>query len=120
MNFSNELIEEFKKKKGLKTDSEVAELLPEMNKGNLSKIRKGTENRHLNEIQALYIANECSLNAQWVLVQLAEETAKSEQAKKVWGNLAKKISRSVTAAALALIVIFSGLDSKQPDSAVFA
>ena len=119
MNFSNELIEELKKCKGIKTDAEVAEMLPHMNKGNLSKIKKG-DGRNLTEEQALFIANECNLNAQWVLVQLAEETAKSEQAKKVWSNLAKKISRSATAAALALMVIFSGLESKAGSDPVLA
>ncbi len=120
MNFSNELIDEFKKAKGIKTDAEVAETLPEMHKGNLSKIRKGTENRHLNEVQALYIAHECNLSVDWVLVQLAEESAKSEEAKNAWHNLAKKLSKSVTAAILALIVVFGGLDSKQADSPAFA
>lgn len=119
MNFSNELIEEFKKAKGLKTDSEVAELLPEMNKGNLSKIRKGTENRHLNEVQALFIANECNLNPEWVLVSLAEEVSRSDEAKKVWHQFAKKLNKSVSAAILALIVVFGGLDANSEKDAVF-
>lgn len=89
-----------------------------MNSGNLSKIRKGIEGRNLNEEQALFIAHECNLNPEWVLVQLAESTAKSEEAKKAWHNIAKKISKSVTAAALALIVIFSGLDTKHEPSAL--
>lgn len=117
MNFSNELIDELKKAKGIKTDAEVAELLPEMNKGNLSKIRKGTENRHLNEVQALFIANECDLNPEWVLVHLAEEVAKSEQAKEIWHNLAKKIKKSVSAAILALIVVFGGLNQNSEHNA---
>ena len=118
MNFSAELIEEFKKANGLNSDAATAEMLPAMSKGRLSEVKSGK--RHLTEEQALFIAQECKINTQWVLVQLAEETAKTDLAKQTWANLAKKISRSVTAAALALIVIFSGLDSKQPDSAVFA
>jgi hypothetical protein len=119
MNFSNALIDELKKAKGLKTDTEVAELLPEMNKGNLSKIRKGTENRHLNETQAMFIAKECGINPEWVLVQLAEECAKSELAKKAWANIAKKISRSASAAVLALIIAFGGLVPDKDSKAVF-
>ena len=91
-----------------------------MHKGNLSKIRKGTENRHLNEAQALFIAHECNLNVQWVLVHLAEELAKSDEAKKEWHNIAKKLSKSVTAAALALIVVFGGLNQNSADKPVFA
>ena len=120
MNFSNELIDEFKKAKGIKTDAEVAELLPEMHKGNLSKIRKGTENRHLNETQALFIAHECNLSIDWVLVQLAEETAKSEEAKKAWHQLAKKLNKSVSAAILALIVVFGGYTQNIGHSPRFA
>lgn len=118
MNFSAGLIEDFKKEKCLSSDAATAELLPAMSKGRLSEVKSGK--RHLTEEQALFIANECGLSVDWVLVQLAEETARSEEAKKAWHNLAKKLSKSVTAAALALIVIFSGLDGKQPDSAVLA
>lgn len=120
MNFSVELIDLYKKTKGLTSDNKAASEIPGMNSGNLSKIRAGADGRHLNEEQALFIAQLCGLNPEWVLVQLAEEKAKSDEAKKIWHNLAKKISRSVTAAALALIVIFGGLDAKQQDSAVFA
>lgn len=118
MNFSAGLIEEFKKAKCLSSDAATAELLPAMSKGRLSEVKSGK--RHLTEEQALFIADECKINTQWVLVQLAEETAKSEQAKKVWSNLAKKISRSTTAAALALMVIFSGLESKAGPDPVLA
>ena len=116
--FSYELINELKKKLGTDKDSDVVELIPAMNKGNLSSVKTGR--RHLTEEQALFIAKECNLNPEWVLVHLAEEVSKYSETKTVWHKLAKKISRSVTAAALALIVIFSGLDSKQTDSAVFA
>lgn len=118
MNFSYELVTELKNKLGLTTDLQVCEVIPKTSSGNLSQVKSGK--RHLTEEQALFIAKECNLNVQWVLVQLAEETAKTDLAKQAWANLAKKISRSVTAAALALVVIFSGLDAKQPDSAVFA
>ena len=120
MTFSVELIDLFKEKRGLTSDNKAAAEIPAMNSGNLSKIRNGADGRHLNEEQALFIANECGLNPEWVLVHLAEEKAKSDEAKTVWANLAKKISRSATAAILAVIVIFGGLDVKQADSPVLA
>lgn len=116
--FSYELIQELKKKRGIEKDIEVAELLPAMNKGNLSSIKSGR--RHLTEEQALFIAHECNLSVDWVLVQLAEETAKSEEAKKAWHQLAKKLNKSVSAAILALIVVFSGLDKAKEQDVLFA
>ncbi|MEO3879838.1 DUF3693 domain-containing protein [Rheinheimera fenheensis] len=118
MNFASYLIDELKKQKGFATDADAVNVLPKMTKGALYSIKKGE--RPMTEEQALYIANECDLNPEWVLVRLAEHNDKNEEAKKIWHNLAKKLSKSVTAAALALILIFSGLDAKQPDSAVLA
>lgn len=116
--FSAELLMELKKTKGYDKDAELLEVLPKSTRSIISEIKSGK--RHLTEEQALYIAHECNLNVQWVLVQLAEETAKSEEAKTAWANLAKKISRSATAALLAVIVIFSGLDTKQDSSPVLS
>jgi hypothetical protein len=107
MSFSNELIDKYKKIKEIKTDSEVAELIPEMNKGNLSKIRKGVDGRHLNEKQALWIAEQCKIDAALVLVELAEECAKSDTAKNVWHNLAKKMKAAAKVVAVALILLVS-------------
>ena len=116
--FSYEMLMELKKLKGFDKDYELANILPKATRSVISEIKSGK--RHLTEEQAVFIATECKIDIQWMLVQLAEETAKTEAAKKAWYNLAKKLSKSVTAAALALIVIFSGLDSKQQDSAVLA
>lgn len=88
-NFSNKLIDELKKAKKINSDAEVARVLPEMYKSNLSKIRKGIEARHLNELQGLYIAKECNLCPEWVLVNLAEELAKTDEAKNIWKNVSK-------------------------------
>ncbi|MDP5135485.1 DUF3693 domain-containing protein [Rheinheimera baltica] len=118
MSFSANLIEDYKKAKGMTSDAAVANALPAITKGRLSEVKSGK--RHLTEEQAMFIAHECNLEVDWVLVQLAEETAKSEEAKNVWHNLAKKLNKSVTAAILALIVVFGGLDSKQADSPAFA
>lgn len=114
--FSYELVKELKKIKNLKRDLDAAEMINGLNSGNMSQIKSGK--RNLTEEQALFIANECNLNPEWVLVNLAEEVSRSLEAKKVWHNLAKKISKSVTAAALTLIVIFSGLNAKHEPSAL--
>ena len=120
MNFSAQLIDELKKAKGLEKDSDVAELLPGMNKGNLSKIKKGVENRMLNEEQALFIASNCGLNPDWVLVNLAAQRAESEEARKTWANMAKKLSRSAATAVLAVVLVFCGVQSNNSGKAVFA
>lgn len=116
--FSAELIEELKRAKGFTKDVQAAEAIPHLTRANLSHIKSGT--RHLTEEQALFIAHECNLSVDWVLVQLAEETAKSEEAKNAWHNLAKKLNKSVLAAILAVIVIFSGLDKAEEQDVLFA
>jgi hypothetical protein len=115
--FSGELIELLKAKKGFTKDGELVGVLPAVSKGIVSELKSGK--RQLTEEQALFIAHECDLCVDWVFVCIAEEKAKSEEAKYIWHNLAKKIKKSASAAILALIVVFGGLDSKQPDSAVF-
>lgn len=112
MNFSNTLIDGVKKTKGIGTDSEVAELLPNMNKGNLSKIRKGE--RHLTEEQALWIANQCKLDTALVLVELAAECAKTTTAQTVWHNLAKKLKAATSAIVLTSLLLFSHVSGHFP------
>ncbi|WNO61084.1 DUF3693 domain-containing protein [Rheinheimera sp. MMS21-TC3] len=114
--FSAGLIEELKKVKGFTKDVQAAEEIPNLTRANISHIKSGS--RNLTEEQALYIAEQCNLNKEWVLVNLAEEVSRSPEAKKVWHEFAKKLSKSVTAAALALIVIFSGLEAKHEPSAL--
>lgn len=108
MNYSSQLIDKFKEIKGIKTDTEVAELIPEMNKGNLSKIRKGLEGRHLSEMQALWIAQQCQLDAALVLVELAAECAKTTTAQTVWHDLAKKLRATAKVLVVATILVISG------------
>lgn len=116
--FSYELVQEFKKAKGITKDLEAAELIAGLNSGNMSSIKSGR--RNLTEEQALFICSECGINPEWDLVQLAEEKAKSEEVKAVWSHLAKKLSRTVTAAALAVSLVFCGFQSDNSESAVFA
>lgn len=118
MNFSYQLIEMLKDKKAIKSDSEAANLITGLNKQNISQIKSAK--RHLTEEQALFIAHECNINPEWVLVHLAEEVSKYEEAKQVWSNLAKKINKSVSAAILALIVVFGGYTQNIGHSPRFA
>lgn len=115
--FSGELLNELKKVKGFTKDTELLDVLPKSTKSVISEVKSGK--RHLTEEQALFIANECGLNTEWVLVHLAEETAKSEEAKSAWHNLAKKLNKSVLAAILAVTVVFGGLDANSEKGAVF-
>ncbi len=110
MNTSNMLIEQAKKILKIGTDMEVSERIPNMNKGNLSKIRKG--DRHLTEEQALWIAEQCKLDAKLVLVELAEECSKSEAAKNVWHELAKKMKAATSVIALAGLLLVSSVSGQ--------
>ncbi|MGY5797223.1 DUF3693 domain-containing protein [Rheinheimera faecalis] len=101
MNFSAELLEQAKVILKLGKDAELVELLPKMTKGNLSQIKNGA--RPLTEEQALTVAKACNLNPEWVLVNLAAETSKSEACKPIWSNLAKKLSKA------ALVFVVAGL-----------
>lgn len=101
MNFSAELLEQTKRILNLSKDADLVELLPKMTKGNLSQIKNGA--RPLTEEQALAIAEACNLNPEWVLVNLAAETSKSEACKPIWANLAKKLSKA------ALVFVVAGL-----------
>ena len=118
MNFSADMIDLIKKKYSEKTDSAVCSRVPKLLKQHIPAIRKGE--RHLTEEQALHIAHECDLSIEWVLVQLAEETAKTEEAKTAWHNLAKKISRSAYAAVLAVLLVFGGYADNGGNNARFA
>ncbi|MDR6982884.1 phage gp37-like protein [Rheinheimera pacifica] len=115
--FSYQLVQELKKAKGLRTDLEASTLIAGLNSGNMSQIKSGK--RHLTEEQALFIAHECNLNPEWVLVSLAEEVSRSDEAKEVWHQFAKKLNKSVLAAILAVTVVFGGLDANSEKGAVF-
>ncbi len=107
MSYSAKLIEKIKTEKGFSTDSQVVEVLPKMTKGNLSQVKSG--NRHLTEEQALWIAEQCQLDAKLVLVELAEECSKSEAAKHVWHELAKKMKAATSIFALTGLLLFTGV-----------
>lgn len=108
--FSYQLVQELKKAKGIKTDLEASTYIAGLNSGNMSQIKSGK--RHLTEEQALFIAEQCDLNPQWVLVHLAEEVSRSEAAKEIWHNLGKTIAKArnylaIFAVAIMLNIAFS-------------
>lgn len=105
MNYSAELIETLKEKMQFTRDAEVVQVLPNITKGSLSEVKSGK--RHLTEEQALWIAQQCALDAAQVLVELAAERSKSNTAKAVWSNLAKKLKAAASAAVVATILILS-------------
>lgn len=104
MSFSAELLDLAKTKLGLTKDAQLLELIPHMEKGNLSKVKNGV--RPLSDDQALAVALHCDLNPEWVLVNLAAEVAErksNEPLRSVWAGLAKKLSKA------ALVFVVAGL-----------
>lgn len=112
MSFSENLIDLFKEKKGLETDKDAGEAIPKMGKQNLYAVRKGKI--HLTEEQALWIAEQCALDAAQVLVELAAEKSKTDTAKAVWSSLAKKLKAAASAAIVAAILMVSAVSAVNP------
>ena len=110
MNFSYSLVEQLKKKLDLKSDLQVCEVMPKTTSGNLSQVKSGK--RHLTEEQALWIAEQCQLDEKLVLVELAEECSKSEAAKNVWHELAKKMKAATSVIALAGLLLVSSVSGQ--------
>ena len=115
---SGELINLLKEKKKFTKDGELVGYVPATTKGIISELKSGK--RPLTDEQALFIAKECGLNPEWVLAEVAADRAKTEELKEIWGTLAKKLSRTVTAAALAVSLVFCGVQHKDSTKAVFA
>ncbi len=111
MNYSSYLIDLFKEKNSLKNDSEAAELIG-LRKQNVSEIRKG--DRHLTEEQAVWVAQQCALDCALVLVELAAERSKSDTAKTVWAQLAKKLRAAASTAIVAAFLMVSAVPAPNP------
>ena len=109
MNYSGQLIETLKEKMSFSKDAEVVQVLPNITKGSLSEIKSGK--RHLTEEQALWIAQQCALDAAHVLVELAAERSKSSTAQAVWSELAKKLKAAASAAVVVAILVFSAVSA---------
>lgn len=98
MNISSELIDEYKKLDGGKTDKDMAKELPSMTVGNVSQIRTGL--RHLTPEQAMVIAERCGLDIGEVLVKLDMEKAKSPAVKAEFEKILKRLAGAFAAIAL--------------------
>lgn len=112
MNISNKLVDLLKNKLSLNSEKDAADLIPQLNKQNLSAIRKGT--RHLTEEQAIWIANQCEIDCALVLVELAAECAKTTTVQTVWNNLAKKLKAATSAIVLTSLLLFSHVSGHFP------
>lgn len=99
MNFSYELIQEYKKVAGLNSDYEACKVIPKITSGNLSQIKSGM--RALTEEQTVWICSQCEMDLETALVKIAIDTAKTKEAKSAWSNLAKKLAAN----GLALVLI---------------
>lgn len=99
-NYSYELIEIFKNKKGLTKNRDVITLIDGMNEGNLSNIKAGK--RHLTQEQGLFIAEQCGLDIGEVLVKLDMERSNSTIVKEALSNLLKRIATAVAAISLTM------------------
>ncbi len=112
MNYSYELITELKKRLELKSDNETSKVLPKATSGIISEIKSGK--RTLTEEQALFICEQCNLNVDWVLVHLAQETAKSPVAKSAWVRLGKTLAKTASALGIVGFLLFSQASGLNP------
>ena len=112
LNESNKLTDLFKLNFSIGSEKETAERVPNLNKQNLHAIRKGE--RHLTEEQALWIAEQCQIDAAHVLVELAAEKSKSAAAQAVWSELAKKLKAAASAAIVVVILMVSAVSAINP------
>ncbi len=98
MNFSSNLIDEYKKLDGGKSDKIIAREVPSMTIGNVSQVRTGL--RHLTPEQAMFIAERCGLDIGEVLVRLDMEKAKSPAVKAEFEKILKRLAGAFAAVAL--------------------
>ncbi|WP_019277816.1 DUF3693 domain-containing protein [Vibrio coralliilyticus] len=85
--YINELLDAYKSVKNYVQDKQVAHDL-HISVQKLSGIRKGE--RYLTEDEALFIADEVGADKETVLVYLAADKAKSDEARRAWASIAKK------------------------------
>lgn len=112
MNYSYELITELKKRLELKSDNEASKVLPKSTSGTISEIKNGK--RHLTEEQALFICEHCNLNVDWVLVHLAQESAKSPVARSAWQRLGKTLAKTASALGIVGFLLVSQVSGQFP------
>lgn len=115
MNFSSNLIDEYKKLDGGKSDKIIAQEVPSMTIGNVSQVRTGL--RNLTPEQAMYIAERCGLDIGEVLVRLDMERAKSPAVKAEFEKILKRLAGAFAAVALIVSLAMTPSPSEAKASA---
>lgn len=115
MNFSSNLIDEYKKLDGGKSDKIIAQEVPSMTIGNVSQVRTGL--RHLTPEQAMFIAERCGLDIGEVLVRLDMEKAKSPAVKAEFEKILKRLAGAFAAVALIVSLAMTPSPSEAKASA---
>lgn len=115
MNISSNLIDEYKKLDGGKSDKIIAQELPSMTIGNVSQVRTGL--RHLTPEQAMFIAERCGLDVGEVLVRLDMEKAKSPAVKAEFEKILKRLAGAFAAVALIVSLAMTPSPSEAKASA---
>lgn len=93
--YSKTLLDEYLKAKNLTQYKQAAAELG-FSTAYIAKINTGKE--EFTEETAAYIAIECGMDVQEVLIRLAEARAKTPTVKNVWANMAKKYSAGLQGA----------------------
>ena len=115
MNISSNLIDEYKKLDGGKSDKIIAQELPSMTIDNVSQVRTGL--RHLTPEQAMFIAERCGLDVGEVLVRLDMEKAKSPAVKAEFEKILKRLAGAFAAVALIVSLAMTPSPSEAKASA---
>lgn len=107
--YSKELIETYLKLKNYSQQKQMAKDI-NMSQSFLSDIYNGR--REFTDETAIYIAIECGLDPEEVVMKLAAARARTPQAKSVWAQVLKRYCTGVEAAACAglLALFYPGFD----------
>ena len=104
-NYSYWLVLKLKEKKGVKTDSDIANHIEGLNQGNVAHIKAGR--RPLTPEQAMFIAEQCGLDVGEVLVRLDMERTKNPAVKEALGNVLKRITGAVACISLTMALMMT-------------
>lgn len=105
MNFSYEIIQQYKAFKGYSQDKQVVSDIESVTKGSLSDIKKGK--RSLTANQCIFLCKEMGVDFKPALIQLAIEKSKTKEEVKAWEEVAKKISAACVAGLLLVTASFT-------------
>ena len=104
--YSKELIERYMSAKNYTQQKQMAADM-KISPSYLSDIYRGK--RNFTEESALYIAIECELDPREVIMKLAEDRAKTPEAKSVWASVLKEYCAGAKAASCAGLGLFAAM-----------